>query len=66
MARITNLTTQTLDFIVAGEPKGGVPPTGSVGPGETADLAVDLNDPVLRGRLFAGAISVTTTKAKED
>lgn len=56
--KITNNTTQTLDFIVAGKPKDGVPPTGSVAPGETEDLDVSPDDAKLRGCIFAGAVSV--------
>ncbi|RAI44706.1 hypothetical protein [Rhodoplanes roseus] len=58
MPRITNHTRQTLDFVIPGKPKDGVPPTASVRPGETADIDVREDDPVLLGRIAAGAVSV--------
>ena len=61
--RITNRTRQTLDFIVAGAPKDGVPPTGSIEPGETKDLDVRADDPVLAGRMLAGAVSVEAARS---
>lgn len=60
MPKITNHTRQTLDFVVVGKPKDGVPPTKSIGPGETVDIDVRDNDPVLLGRIAAGAVTLST------
>lgn len=56
--KITNNTRDTLDFIVSGKAKNGVPPTDFVEAGETKDIDVDVNDPVVQGRIRSGAISV--------
>jgi hypothetical protein len=64
--KITNNTRETLDFTLTGKAKDGVPPTGSVAPGETADLDV-IEDARFQGAVLAGAISVpakTATKVE--
>jgi hypothetical protein len=62
MPEITNNTTDTLDFVVSGKAKDGVPPTESVGPGETK--SVDAIDSArFRGYLASGAISVKGSRA---
>lgn len=63
MTKITNNTRQTLDFVVAGKAKDGVPPTKSIEPGETADLDVDVNRSQFRGRVLSGAITVSQAVA---
>jgi hypothetical protein len=61
MPRLTNNTRETIDFIVKGAPKDGVPPTESIAPGETRDIeAVD--NATYKGRIAAGAITVGATR----
>ena len=62
---ITNHSRRTLDFIVSGKPRNGVPPTDHVEPGETK--VIDLADPgsaQLYGYVHAGLVSATPTRAK--
>jgi hypothetical protein len=62
--RLTNTTRdQTLDFVVKGEAKDGVPPTESLAPGETRNLAVDPESAAIKGALVAGVITVESGKA---
>jgi len=62
MAQITNLTREGLDFVLIGPPKDGVPPTGHVKAGETAELAVDPDSAHIKGMILGGAISISTAK----
>jgi hypothetical protein len=62
--QITNRLSVTLDFVVKGEPKDGVPPTESLAPGETRNI--DVADPesgVIRGRVIGGAIEIGGDRA---
>ena len=61
--KITNNTRETLSFNLKGKARDGNPLTGSVAPGETADLDVDPEDAQVKGRIFAGAISVPASVA---
>lgn len=63
--KITNNTRETLNFNLKGNAKDGVPPTGSVAPGETEDLDLDPADPQVQGRILAGAISVPAKVAEK-
>lgn len=57
MAKITNNTRGTMDFITGVQ--DGVAVTDSVKAGETKEVnLMDPNDPVVRGRILAGAISI--------
>lgn len=55
--RISNNTRETIDLIVEGKPKDGVPPTKHIAPGATEDLNV-VEDARFQGLVLAGAISV--------
>lgn len=54
--RLTNTTRETIDVIVKGEAKDGVPPTDSVAPGETKNVNADPENVAFRGHLFAGSL----------
>jgi hypothetical protein len=62
--KITNNTRQTLDFVTTGKVKDGVPPTGSVKPGETADIDI-IENAHFKGLVLAGAISVPAKTAEK-
>lgn len=58
MTRMTNTTRRTLNFVVKGPAKNGVPPTDHIEPGETKDLDVDMDSANVRGHILAGTITV--------
>jgi hypothetical protein len=64
--KITNLhRNDTINFLVKGNPKDGVPPTDSIAPGESKDI--DLRDPEsaeIKGMIIAGLIRVPGAEAK--
>lgn len=62
MARVTNLTRETMDFIV-GRGKDGVPETSSLAPGETREIDVS-RDGRTRARQRAGAIAIDGDSGK--
>jgi hypothetical protein len=63
--KIQNNTRETLSFNLKGKARDGHPPTGSIAPGEVADLDVDPEDAQFKGRIFAGAISVPKNVAEK-
>ena len=56
MAKITNLTRDTMNFVTG--VKDGAALTESLKPGETGDINVDPADAQLQGRLLSGAIAI--------
>jgi hypothetical protein len=64
--KITNQhRTDTLNFLVKGNPKDGVPPTDSIGPGETKDIDLRDNESAeVKGMIIAGLIRVPASEAK--
>jgi hypothetical protein len=56
MAKITNLTRETLNFVTGIE--NGVAITDSIAGGETKDVRVDADDAQFKGRVLAGVISI--------
>lgn len=56
MAKITNLTRETLNFITG--IRDGAAATESLKGGETKEIAVDLHDAQLRGRILSGVIAI--------
>lgn len=56
MAKITNLTRETLNFITGIE--NGFAVTESIAGGETKEIRVDADDAQFKGRILAGVISV--------
>jgi hypothetical protein len=59
MPRLTNRTRETIDFIVKGDAKDGVPPTESLAPGETRNINA-IDNATYRGRLASGMVDVET------
>lgn len=57
MPRITNNTRGTLDFVIKGPAKDGVPPTDHIDGGETKNIDA-VEDGTYRGYLIGGAISL--------
>jgi hypothetical protein len=57
MPRLTNRTRETVDFIVKGVAKDGVPPTESLAPGETRDIDA-IDNATYRGRLASGMVDI--------
>lgn len=58
MPRLTNHTRETVDFIVKGDAKNGVPPTANLKAGETRDISNVVENATYRGRIASGMISV--------
>ncbi|QDM32095.1 hypothetical protein FNL55_12685 [Tardiphaga sp. vice352] len=56
MAKITNLTRDTMSFITG--VRDGAAVTESLKAGETRDIAVDLADAQLQGRILAGSVGI--------
>ena len=54
--RMTNNTHQSLAFVTG--VKNGEPVTEDIRPRETKDIAVNADDPVVKGRILSGAITV--------
>jgi hypothetical protein len=65
MPKVTNLTDQTVDFIVGPAGKDGVPKTDSVAPGETKNLDITMDTPRVRSRLRMGVIEMDGAAAKK-
>lgn len=63
--KITNNTRETMSFTLNGKAKDGNSPTDSIEPGETKDLDVDAESAQVKGRIFAGAISVPAKIAEK-
>ncbi len=57
MPRLTNNTRETVDFVVKGTAKDGVPPTESLAPGETRDIDA-IDNAAFKGRVVSGLITV--------
>lgn len=57
MPRLTNNTRETIDFIVKGNAKDGVPLTESLKPGETREIDA-IDNATYQGRVVAGSITV--------
>jgi hypothetical protein len=57
MPRLTNRTRETIDFIVKGNAKDGVPPTESLAPGETRNIDA-IENATYRGRLASGLVTL--------
>jgi hypothetical protein len=58
MTRLTNTTTETINLVVKGDAKNGVPPTASLKPGETREIDVVENG-AYRGRVKMGSLVAT-------
>jgi len=59
MVQVTNMTSETRDFLKSGgKVTNGVPETESLTAGETGDIDIDLESPQVRAAIFAGAIAV--------
>ncbi len=63
--KITNNTRETMSFVLNGKAKDGNPPTDSIEPGETKDLDVDPESAQVKGRIFAGAVTVPAKVAEK-
>lgn len=61
--RVTNNSLETISFMVEGKSKNGVPPMDYLRSGETKDIAVLKDDPVVAGYIKAGVISVPAAVA---
>ena len=62
MPNVTNNTRETMDFVTGF--KDGEAMTESVAPGETKNVPLNMDDPVVKGRIAAQAITVDAGPAK--
>jgi hypothetical protein len=65
--KIKNIHRESLDFVVAGKAKDGVPPTASLAPGEEDEIDLPDNDysrDLVKARVAAGMIEVSGAGAK--
>lgn len=62
--RLTNTTRETIDLIVKGEAKDGVPPTESLAPGETRAIASVVDNAQFRGRVATGVLVIEAPAAR--
>lgn len=67
MPKVTNTTTDTLDFPAkgGGTSKDGSSKTVSIGAGETENIDLDLDHGYVKGFIAAGAILVSGVKASD-
>jgi hypothetical protein len=57
MPNLINRTRETVDFIVKGNAKNGVPPTESLASGETRNIDV-IENATYRGRIASGVVAL--------
>ncbi len=65
MAKITNMSRNTMSFVVKGEAKDGVPPMDSILAGESKSLDVDIKSAQIVGALAVGAITIGNAKPEQ-
>lgn len=61
--KFTNLTDTTVDLLVKGDPKDGVPQTDSIGPRETKEVSADPETPTVKALLEFGVLKAEGGKA---